>query len=689
MKKRISFALVCTLFAAFLLFTMVHTFQKKAVYIANDKDVVKSEAFSGLIKSSEQKYEYTGDDKDTRYVSVKLKDVVTDIAQIKVYVDYGNGYDISSKKNVCITEGSQYGYFTLASEEFTSFLIEPDISYEIETIDFHANEHSLQIIPVKPFVPLVILSGICLVLVFCAAYILQGKVDAVGYITGWGRLVWSCRAKLVRMLLIACVELLFACGVSLLITRFKDYVWTLNSARTIWIYAAVLICTVFVVNRRNIETGIDRILFWIIIIMGAALIIISPVSHKTWDIDSHYRWALIDSYLGRASLTQADLDVFNAYEESLLGDTYEENKAKEKILEEDYEYVVASDYGIITLPHMPAGIMMAAARLAGCSFAGVYKAGEWGNLIVYAILCYIAIRKLKRGKMILMVAALFPTNLMLATNYSYDYWIIGFTFVGMAYFIGNYQEKGGYISTKDTVIMAGAFLLACVPKEIYIMFLLIPFLMPKSRIKNKRSYYTICCTGLVIIFLMLGMRTISTTGGAGDTRGGAVMPALQIQYIFNNIGQYMNTLLTFLGEYLSLLNVKDYTMDFAYYGMAGKYVHAVTVLLIVAAVTDKAECDNYETSAITRCYLIGTYVITAALMATALYISYTPVGEAAINGCQPRYLIPMVFPLAAVAGSGKISNHMDKKIYYYLITGASTILLYISIYDVVIKTVIG
>lgn len=689
MKKRISFALVCTLLAGFLLFTMVYTFQKEVVYVVNDEDVVKSEGFLGLTKTSEQKYEYTGDDKDTRYVSIKLKDVVSDIAQIKVYADYGNGYDISTKKNVCISEGSQYGYFTLASEEFTSFLIEPDASYEIEKIDFHANEHSLQIKPVKPFSPLVVLSVICLVMVFCAAYILQGKIDAVSYITGWGKHVWSYRMKLVRILLTACAELIFACIVSLLITRLIDNVWTLNAARTIWIYAAMLICTVFVVNRKEIDTGIDRILFWIIIIMGGALIIISPASHKTWDIDSHYRWALIDSYLGRASLTQADLDVFNAYEESLLGDTYEETKAKEKILEEDYEYVVASDYGIITLAHMPAGIMMAMARLLGCSFAGIYKAGEWGNLIVYAILCYIAIRKLKRGKMILAVSALFPTNLMLATNYSYDYWIIGFTFVGMAYFIGNCQEKSGYISTRDTVIMAGAFLLACVPKEIYIMFLLIPFLMPKSRIKNKRSYYTICFTGLAIIFLMLGIRTISTTGGAGDTRGGAVMPALQIQYILNNIGQYTKTLLAFLGEYLSLLNVKEYTMDFAYYGMAGKYVHVVTVLLIVAAVTDKAECDNYETSALTRCYLIGTYVITAALMATALYISYTPVGAATINGCQSRYLIPLIFPLAAVVGSGKISNHMDKKSYYYLITGASTILLYISMYDVVVKTVIG
>ena len=49
MKKRISFALVCTLFAGFLLFTMVQTFQKEAVYVVNDKDVVKYNNFSGKL----------------------------------------------------------------------------------------------------------------------------------------------------------------------------------------------------------------------------------------------------------------------------------------------------------------------------------------------------------------------------------------------------------------------------------------------------------------------------------------------------------------------------------------------------------------------------------------------------------------------------------------------------------------
>lgn len=49
--------------------------------------------------------------------------------------------------------------------------------------------------------------------------------------------------------------------------------------------------------------------------------------------------------------------------------------------------------------------------------------------------------------MILAVVAMFPTSLFIASNYSYDTWVIGFVMIGMAYFVGNCQEEG-VVSTK-------------------------------------------------------------------------------------------------------------------------------------------------------------------------------------------------------------------------------------------------
>ena len=61
--------------------------------------------------------------------------------------------------------------------------------------------------------------------------------------------------------------------------------------------------------------------------------------------------------------------------------------------------------------------------------------------------------------------------------------------------------------------------------------------------------------------------------------------------------------------------------------------------------------------------LFGTVV----LVATSLYVGFTPVRLATINGCQPRYLLPILFPSIYLLGSGKIQNNMDRSWYNMLI----------------------
>ena len=39
-----------------------------------------------------------------------------------------------------------------------------------------------------------------------------------------------------------------------------------------------------------------------------------------------------------------------------------------------------------------------------------------------------------------------------------------------------------------------------------------------------------------------------------------------------------------------------------------------------------------------------SFVILIAVIASSMYISFTPVGHHTVNGCQPRYLIPLLFP---------------------------------------------
>ena len=77
------------------------------------------------------------------------------------------------------------------------------------------------------------------------------------------------------------------------------------------------------------------------------MIIIMPPKHGSWDIDSHYKWALSASSFGKTYISQADFDFY-----ILNGETY---------------------YGEISIAHIPAG--------GGLCFGMYTKAGIYN---VYA-----------------------------------------------------------------------------------------------------------------------------------------------------------------------------------------------------------------------------------------------------------------------------------------------------------------
>lgn len=625
MKKRLIFALICTLLTGILVGIMVFPRQKTGQYIHNENDIIAEYTESNVYEDDAVVYGDLSGTSGVQCISFELENTVTSIAMFKVYVDYGDGYSNEYAYNVSVPKGENVTYIRTDYSDIKAVKIVEDIEYPVYSVEFHSNLPEIVETRVSPYRPLIYLSAIFEIAVFVIAFIIQ----------------W--RFKILDKM----------------ITKIKE---------------------------KKVSSGkFEKIVVSSILIIGTAIILITPASHNTWDIDSHYRWALIDSYLGRACLTQADLDFFYTNDTSLLADTAQDSRINQKKLKSEYNYVIANDYEMVSLPHLPSGIAMAIVRWFGGSFIAVFKAGEFANLIVYALLCYLGLRKLKSGKLIFSIIALFPTNLMLATNYSYDYWVIAFSMMGIAYFIGNCQERDSYITTKDTVIMVAALALACLPKQIYVPLMLIPFFMPHSKIENKKKYYAICMLGFVLLLGSFIIRAIGSTGGSGDIRGGAVSPGDQIQYILSAPGSYIKMLLDFLADYLSVLMVKEFTLDFAYFGMGNILIHVITILLIIAAFLDKDECDDYKTVTALRVYNILMYMGVAALVATAMYISYTEVGASEIAGCQARYIIPLVYPLAAVIGSPKIKNNINKNVFYSVIFGIDILIVCINIFDVVLR----
>ena len=72
------------------------------------------------------------------------------------------------------------------------------------------------------------------------------------------------------------------------------------------------------------------------------------------------------------------------------------------------------------------------------------------------------------------------------------------------------------------------------------------------------------------------------------------------------------------------------------------------------------------------------------LIWTALYLSFTPVGENYINGVQPRYFIPLLLPIFYIFKTDKIKNNISNRYFNLLVLTIPSIILSISLYQMFI-----
>lgn len=418
--------------------------------------------------------------------------------------------------------------------------------------------------------------------------------------------------------------------------------------RFAFIFALIAVASSFVLFLKDgtLVNKPEKFLLCVMLFVGTALIIGVPVGQCSWDVNRHYEWAHNASFFGTAYTTRADKLIYDM--NWVAWPTYNRAVNVEHIgtLNEFGSMYLGTASASTKLPHLLSGVFIAVSRLFGATFYQQFLIGEFAILLIYSLLCYFAARKLKSGKMILSVIALLPTGLFMAANYSYDFWVAGFIMLGTAYFAAQLQDKEKGFSVKDTLIMCIAFVLACLPKLVYLAILLIPLVLRKLNFtkKNYKTYYAICLSSILLLAVLLVIRSVWSINSGGDTRGGAVDSKAQFDFILNNVFEYIKILFNFLLEYLSPLKAYKYITNFVHVGW-GVFAPLFIVLIIFTTLTDKNEADNFKGKNIIRIASIVFFLLTCILMATAFYISFTEPASKMILGCQPRYIIPLLLPL--------------------------------------------
>lgn len=347
--------------------------------------------------------------------------------------------------------------------------------------------------------------------------------------------------------------------------------------------------------------------------------------------------------------------------------------------------------------HIPSAIAMAGADLTSLNYLGTVIIAKMASVLVYAFVIYLGIKRLKSGALIFSSVCLMPTALFLASVFSYDYFVTAFVCYSFAYFISELQSPDKKFTLRDAVLMFGSLIIGCSPKTIYLVLAFPMLFMSKNKFNTKKGYnlYRLACIGTMIIMVfsfILPFITKTASGAvAGDFRGGSgVNSTEQAIFILKNPIEYTKILLKFLGEYVSFSNASVFVGSYAYVGFANTLYGTLAICIMAfCAFTDKGEGDDFKGSTGLKAITLLTCFGTLALVATALYLSFTPVAHTTVNGCQWRYIIPILLPFLYCVGSSKVRHSIDKRFLNGLVFGALSLNMLASFYDVYILKVIS
>lgn len=322
-----------------------------------------------------------------------------------------------------------------------------------------------------------------------------------------------------------------------------------------------------------------------------------------------------------------------------------------------------------SIAYIPSALGLFFARFFCLSLSTGIIFGRTCNLLMYVAIFAIAIYVAPRYKTIFCLVGLLPTGLFLAANYSYDCWVTQWLALGFALVLRYGFGSEAEFNNSNLCAVLLVFVIGLCAKAIYfpvlfIVFVLVFFLRSKQancRLGYKDVAPLVTFAAIVILLSFVVPLLFPTAGSSdGDMRGGnGVSSSGQIAYILANPFDYFATLIRFCAVYLSPVASDGYTINYMYMGFPVyyyKWLCAVPfILLLVFTLYGQKDIHCQKTSVMgVRIALTAICLVSVVLVATALYVSFTPVGYGWVNGCQPRYLIPLIVPMLICICFGRV-----------------------------------
>lgn len=435
------------------------------------------------------------------------------------------------------------------------------------------------------------------------------------------------------------------------------------------------------------EKKIYRKLEWLFVvyalIFGLLLIFYAQPVKNSWDEQIHFGNAYSLAFGRNVEWTEAAELTKNG--ETVTCNTKAEFAELRAYLNEKNDTVVYTEQKESLIPaysslaYIPQAIFINIASILKTSFSVLYALGKIGNLLIYILVMFWAIKLAKRKKLFLIFVALMPTPLFLAASYTYD--TIVFSFITLACVLWANELYNESINIRKIIGMVLLFAIGCFSKAVYIPMILIMLILPIASTKKKKDKIIVwtmilCITCLVMLTFVLPTLTSTMAGDlsfGGDSRGGATSVVGQLVSMVKHPMASIKLMVKSIFELDNFRNLGYPEADNYFFGnlmflnfanlgiLTDKWSCVIIVLAGMLLLTPDQQNIRYER----KLSIMDKIIIAIAVIGTigfiwlALYLSFTPVGETHISGVQARYYLPLLYLGALIFNGKRISLKCD------------------------------
>lgn len=429
---------------------------------------------------------------------------------------------------------------------------------------------------------------------------------------------------------------------------------------------------------KEYETKAEIIMGVIILASGSIVAFTTPSNVGiSWDDEVHYSNVINIAHYFDGKCAVYDnhmLSEYVSYAEEKTGYSKSEQEMNYQIMNflDDYKFYTVIDKAQLRptmIAYLPSAIGYLFAKGLNFPYSFAFSFGKWMNVLLLTICCILAMKKLKTGKIVVMIVALIPTNIYVAGNYSYDTWLLAFSIYGLSSFFGEFQSKNDKITVGRMLQIAIPMFLAVQPKLVYFPLTLICLFMPKEKFENKKLLWFYRCLILLAImapFVRVYLQSFGSSTGeeVQDIRGvEGVNSYEQMQLIKSKPMFYFEVMFNFLKGYLKpSWYIPQGIENMTHIGYSTfSYIYFLITIPLFCLLDHEGKDEDYfpwwsKLGAIVVLITIGF------VAATSMYVAYSQVGSDGVAGCQARYLLPAFFPFLYILSRWRWNDKIKEKI---------------------------